>query len=203
LHVGAQSSGSADDPLKEWTAACHRVLGGAALDVNPFRHLPDYYGFQNCADDGFRNAARTLQARITQYGRSNSEVREWARAQVAVFRNCSEETLVVPEPTGPAADSGIRADRAYQTAAAYFYAMQYDEAARRFQAIASDRSSPWRPYGRYLAARARIRRATLAADDQEAMRLFTSAEADLNATLDDPDAVAMHRAAQALLKHHG
>src|SRR6185436_16709960 len=58
----------------------------------------------------------------------------------------------------PAADALTRADRAYQTAAAYFYAMQYEEAESRFLAIAEDNSSPWRPYGRYLAARSLIRR---------------------------------------------
>ena len=88
-------------------------------------------------------------------------MREWVRAQDAVFANCQGDPLVLPDPAPPSADPLARADRAYQTAAAYFYATRYDEAAKRFQAIAADTTSPWRPYGRYLAARALIRSGTI------------------------------------------
>jgi hypothetical protein len=198
LHAGVEMSDSPDYPMREWTARCNRVLGGPAIGFDPFRRLPEYQQFQNCTDDAFRNAARTLEARIRQFRASSPEVRDWTRAQVAVFRNCSEETLVLPERAATA-ESVIRADRAYQTAAAYFYAMQYEEAARRFRAIAGDRSSPWRPYGRYLAARANIRLATVPAGHRQASDAFTKAEADLKATLDDPDAARLHRSAQSLL----
>ncbi len=193
------ADGTTDAPLQEWTAACRRVLGDADLGFDPFRRLPEYQQFWNCTDDGFRTALRTLEARVRQFGASSAEVRGWTGAQVAVFRNCSEEMLVLPEPAAPSAHPIIRADREYQTAAAYFYAMQYEEAGRRFRAIAEDRSSPWRPYGRYLAARANIRLATVAAENRPASRSFADAEADLHATLDDPEASPLHRPAQALL----
>jgi hypothetical protein len=76
-------------------------------------------------------------------------VKDWARAQAAVFRNCGDGDLVLPDAAPEWADDLLRADRDYQTAAAHFYAMRYEEAAQRFRAIASDSRSPWRPYGRY------------------------------------------------------
>ena len=49
--------------------------------------------------------------------------------------------------------------RAYQTAAATFYAKKFDEAAQQFVAISADKTSPWRDWGAYLAARATVRKA--------------------------------------------
>ena len=67
-----------------------------------------------------------------------------------------------PPPSRPT--QRMKADRDYQTAAAYFYATQYDEAAGRFRAIAGNAASPWRPSGRYMAARALIRSVTVPVD---------------------------------------
>ena len=107
------------------------------------------------------SAVRTLTARVAQYGESSPQARDWIRAQNAVFSNCSGDSLVLPEPAPASADPLTRADRAYQAAAAYFYGLHYDEAVTRFRAIAGDTSSPWRPYGRYMAARALIRQAVV------------------------------------------
>jgi hypothetical protein len=38
----------------------------------------------------------------------------------------------------------VQADRAYQIAAAHFYAGDFDVAARMFRDIANDPTSPWR-----------------------------------------------------------
>ena len=97
----------------------------------------------------------------------------WLTGQDAVFANCSAAGVqkgadwIVPEPVLPAqADAAappwLRADRAYQTAAALFYAGRFAQARERFLAIAADKSSPWQPLGSYLAARCLLRQATLA-----------------------------------------
>src|SRR5262249_9017481 len=96
--------------------------------------------------------------------------------------------------------------RDYQIATAAFYAMQYEDAGRRFRAIASSAASPWRIYGRYLAARASIRSATMADDgtpEQRARseRLLAQAEADLNATLQDPSGAFVHSWARQMLAY--
>src|SRR6185295_1242690 len=155
-----------------------RVLG-APKEYSVFvqyRNIGDNYeSILNCPDDAFVTAVRTLAAREQRYGASNVDiVRDWTRAQVAVFSNCpspevrtnpAPNTLepVLPDPAPPDADPLVRADRGYQTAAAYFYGLRYEEAARRFREIAADPTSPWRIYGRYLAARATLRRATVEA----------------------------------------
>ncbi len=59
----------------------------------------------------------------------------------------------------PPADSPalLIQDRAYQRAAAKLYEGRYVNAAAAFNAIAADAQSPWQPWGRYLALRARLR----------------------------------------------
>ena len=51
----------------------------------------------------------------------------------------------------------MRADRAYQIAAANFYAANFDEALKGFAAIAADANSPWQRNAVYLVARALTR----------------------------------------------
>ena len=99
--------------------------------------------------------------RATRDGARSRETIDWLTAQAAVFQNCAAGPLVLPPPAVFETDARAKADRDYQTAAAYFYATQYDEAAGRFRAIASNASSPWRPSGRYMAARALIRSVTV------------------------------------------
>ena len=124
---------------------------------------------------------------------------EWIAAQDAVFANCAGGPLVLPQLPS-SASAILRADYEYQTAAAYFYATEYAEAARRFRQIALTQSSPWQRYGHYLAARAMIRHATVP-DRSEAERdkLLESAEAQLQEVLRDDSAAALHDSAQGLL----
>jgi hypothetical protein len=158
----------------------------------------DYQSIRNCLDDAFASAIRTGQARVSHYnGAASPQVREWARAQDAVFANCKGEPLVLPEPAPSTADPLARADRAYQTAAAYFYATKYDEAATRFRAIAADTTSPWRPYGGYLAARALIRSGTI--PQKLAPAPLAAAENELRRVLEDPGAASLHASARGLL----
>jgi hypothetical protein len=114
-----------------------------------------------------------------------------------VFANCQGDPLVLPDPAPPSADPMARADRAYQTAAAYFYATRYDEAATRFRAIGADTTSPWRPYGRYLAARALIRSGMI--PEKLDPGPLTAAGNELRRVLEDPGAASLHASARGLL----
>ena len=165
------------------------------------RRLIDYQTPPNCLEDAYAMALRTLQSRQEQYGNDSSTVRDWVRAQDAVFANCDEEPLKLPEPAPASADALTKADRAYQTAAAYFYSFEFDEAARRFRAIADDASSPWRPYGKYLAARAHLRTVTMGSfTDGAPAALYESAGKEFEAVLADPVAAPLHDSARALLR---
>lgn len=196
-------------PVEEWSELADAVLNRQP-DTDPAmrrlfnqsRRIRDYQSIENCPDAAFANARNTLTARIARFGRSSPEVQAWTRAQVAVFSNCGGEGLVLPEAAPSSADPVILADSAYQTAAAYFYATRYEEAEQRFRTIAADASSPWRKYGRYLAARSSIRMATVTLDDpaQAAGRL-TIAETDLKAVLDDAAAASLHNSARGLLDY--
>jgi hypothetical protein len=162
------------------------------------RGLPDYQSFENCLDDAFLKAVDTLRARTARFGAESSELGEWVRAQDAVFANCGGKDLVLPEPASATADALTRADRAYQTAAAYFYGMRYEEAEKRFRAIAADPASPWRIYGHYLAARSVIRAATIP-NAPAAAAAFANAQEDLRRVVADATARPLHDSAHGLL----
>lgn len=119
-----------------------------------------YINFQNCLDDAFLTATATLTARAKQWGADDNETKDWLTAQDIVFSNCSgpaAEPALAPR----SASALLKADRAYQFAAASFYAGAYDQAHKRFLAIAKDTASPWHPIAPYLAARATLRDATV------------------------------------------
>src|SRR6185503_49773 len=113
---------------------------GAARSIDVNRIVGEsYQSIQNCLDDAFASAMVTAKARLASFGgAASSQMREWLRAQDAVFTNCPGGPLVLPEPAPAGADALTKADRAYQTAAAYFYATRYAEAASGFRAIAGD-----------------------------------------------------------------
>src|SRR5262249_39790490 len=125
-----------------------------------------------------------------------------------VFENCSGGSGFPPQPKEaviPAAahaqdPAEIRADRAYQIAAAHFYASDLDAAQTAFEAIAQDASSPYHELAEYLIARVLVRRGTLFAEDgPRAHDALVQAEAQLRKILTDGDLQAMHPAAQRLL----
>jgi hypothetical protein len=209
--VPSASSSAGDrepSPIRQWAALQDSLLGTKMsaedhgdLYARHFKHLPGGYAeFVNCPDAAFSHALRTARARTTRFGEASPEMREWARAQAAVFANCHDDKFVMPDAALPSAGPLLRADRAYQIAAAYFYGMQFEQAETWFHAIATDASSPWRPYGRYLAARANIRRATILHDTRaRAAEWFGKAATDLQRVLADPAAAEIHRSARGLL----
>src|SRR5207253_2939977 len=98
----------------------------------------------------------TLENRIKEFGEGSSVVKEWVRAQDTVFSNCSGGHAI-PAEAGKNDPPLIRADRAYQTGAAYFYGADFKDAEATFHSIALDKSSPWSGIANYLEARAIVR----------------------------------------------
>ncbi|MEM7354116.1 MAG: hypothetical protein AAF657_25155, partial [Acidobacteriota bacterium] len=130
--------------------------------------------------------AATLSARIERFGVASREVRAWVDAQDQVFANCSAGESIPPS-LDESWDPLLRADRAYQIAAAHFYATDYIEAERLFRAISKDSGSPWRDLSAYLVARAQIRGGR-----------FADAERELQHVIAAPSLAAMHEPAQRL-----
>ena len=115
--------------------------------------------YQNCQADAFRNAAVTLQSRAKTWGEKSPELADWLKGQDAVFANCQTKALSLPSAAPAAGPALLKADRAYQIAAAEFYAAQFVQARKAFEAIGQDASSPWSGLARYLAARCLVRQA--------------------------------------------
>ena len=133
-------------------------------DVYVERKVPgnDYQTFANCLDDAFANADATLADRRAHYARPGQpdppEIANWIAGQQAVFSNCPGAGQT-PQPAPDNAPLWLRQDRAYQSAAAAFYNLDYSTALTDFRAIAADHASPWSPLAHYLIARTYIRKA--------------------------------------------
>jgi len=117
---------------------------------------PDYL---NCPNAAFENAVMTLKKRAGVWGGQSRWVADWIHGQDMVFSNCDGKSLGTPTTAPADGPVLLRADREYQIASAMFYAKQFDEAAQRFEAIASEKDSPWSGWGEYLAARSTVRKA--------------------------------------------
>ena len=159
-----------------------------------------FSGYLNCTADAFQNAALTVKGRAQRFGVGAPVMRDWVAAQNAVFSNCAK-TQSLPEAAPANADSLIKADRAYQTAAAHFYRGEFSDARAEFLEIAQDHASPWSTIAPYLAARTSIRQATVSAPEDKPPdpKLLAQAEVELRAILADKKASAIHPAAQRTL----
>ncbi len=195
------------DAIDQWKKARASVAGGAAApDINSFKGLSGdgfYLNYLNCGDDAFRTAAKTLGDRVGRFGAQSPVVKQWVAAQDEVFANCAGGPSI-PAAIEGSADAWARADRAYQIAAAHFYAGDYDIAGKMFQSITEDRASPWRESASYLAARCVVRKATLSVKGQGFDRdQLAAAGAQLQKILNDPAQKAMYPAARRLLDYVG
>jgi hypothetical protein len=192
--------------IKTWSDVRAQIAeGGTPPQINVFKALEArngqfyYHVYMNCPADAFLTAARTLTERIGQFGADSAEVREWVRAQDRVFGNCSG-AQAIPDPASPQSPAILRADRAYQTAAAHFYAGNFATAEAMFRDIANDPSSPWRQIAPYLAARALLRRGSLIPRYDEVDRAaLAQAAQQLHTVLHDQTLQAVHPAARRLL----
>ena len=198
------NGGELDDSawIKKWLDARNQVPGlAASAEIRAFRNREkpnEYESFLNCQEDAFDNAIATLNERIKRFGADSTQVRDWIAAQDTVFSNCKGGRQI-PDSTQTDQDALIRADRAYQIAAANFYAGSFDEARQQFDAIARNQSSPWHGKAQYLAARSLLRKGSFADKDDERVPPLTEAETRLNAILKDKSLASSHPAAVRLL----
>lgn len=132
--------------------------------------------YQNCKKDAFRTATATLESRAKVWGAHSAALANWIQGQDAVFSNCGTDSddisypsskpkivAVFPSPAPSGSPLLLQRDRAYQMAAAEFYAGKFTSAISSFQAIAQDTASPWRGIARYMVARTLIRDAFFSA----------------------------------------
>jgi hypothetical protein len=187
--------------IKSWVTARQGVTGiGAAPQISVYRHREkpnEYETYVNCQKDAFETAASTLAERIRKFGADSSAVKDWVAAQDEVFANCSEGQHVPATPPADA-DPVIRADRAYQIAAANFYAANFDDSQKLFDSIANDANSPWRQTSAYLSARVLLRKASLGTPEKKSESL-TQAEDALKKVLSDRSLAKVHPASTKLL----
>jgi hypothetical protein len=178
-----------------WNAARQKVLGPAPPEkyAAPRRRPDAIARFDvSCFPNAYRNAAAVLTQRIAEHGVRDPSVREWTVGQDAVLANCeSDAPLPADVPDAPA---WLKADRAYQIAAAHFYRFDYETAGRLFAAIGQDASSPWRKVSRYLVARAAVH-AAIAAHTADAGAM---ARAAIAALASDPEVAEFHADAPRL-----
>jgi hypothetical protein len=198
-------SSQVSEGLGQWEKARDRVTGsGTSHGITPYKTITGdnyYIAFVNCNDDAFANAAKTLEDRIRSASVQSPAVKDWVAAQDQVFTNCSGGPAI-PASLGSDATPLAQADRAYQIAAANFYAGTLDVAEQMFRAIGDNRGSPWSAGAPYLVARALVRKATLGVKGQGVDReKLTAAEAYLQSILNDPARSAVHPAARRLLDY--
>jgi hypothetical protein len=185
----------------EWKVARSKVPGvGTAPAIDVYRQIPgsQWEHYLNCPEDAFRAAANTLEQRFKTFGPDHPGVKSWVAAQDAVFSNCSKGETIPPPPEATLPPL-LKADRAYQIAAAYFYAGNLEEAEKRFREIAADSSSPWSDISPYLVARTLIRKATLRAELGANPEVLEQAETQLRSVLNDGSRKQFQPAAARLL----
>src|SRR5262249_28201961 len=119
------------DAVTSWNDLRKRVAGvPPAQDIRyaAYRRRPeDMQLFDvSCLPNAYRNSAAALRARIAEHGANSPLVRDWVIGQDAVLLNCNTDSALPDEL--PNAPPWLKADRAYQIAAAYFYRLDYARA---------------------------------------------------------------------------
>ncbi|MGI9035147.1 MAG: hypothetical protein ACR2GD_03800 [Pyrinomonadaceae bacterium] len=156
----------------------------APLDKNSYefyqyrdleKQYKGYVYFKNCTANALEVAAKTLKNRADSYGLENENVREWLRGQDTVFSNCAKGENI-PANVAEDAPQWLKDDRAYQIAAADFYAGKFTEAAERFDSIASNPNSAWHELSDYLVGRTLIRQASFADTETDSKTYLERAE---------------------------
>ncbi|HYV25363.1 MAG TPA: hypothetical protein VE969_09015 [Pyrinomonadaceae bacterium] len=199
--LNLSSDGGSDDWSKQWNEARAKVPGTQPVQFDTYRNREkpnEYESFLNCQQDALKNAEALLSERITRFGADSAQVHDWLAAQDIVFLNCHEGQHI-PQPVAAEAEQLVRADRAYQIAAANFYATNYDEARQQFDAIAKEKTSPYRIIAPYLAARAMLRKGSFAEKPEEKTAALTDAENRFAAILKDNSLARAHDISARLL----
>jgi len=174
------------DAETSWTDLRKRVAGvppARDMRYGGYRRRPeDMQLFDvSCFPNAYRNSAATLRARIAEHGANSALLRDWVIGQDAVLLNCYEDSPL-PEELPPNAPAWLKADLAYQIAAAYFYRLDYTRAGQLFAEIGRDASSPWQKTARYLVARCAVH----AAIEDKTPKLIADAQQAIDALATDP-----------------
>lgn len=219
--LGDSSGSETDSSVQLWQTNRNKALGIKPDDkadrLYPYRSAganDDYNPFLNCNDNAFKQAVTTLQAKVAKFGAGSAAVKEWLSAQDSVFCHCSapqydyktkspgkEPPLPAPAPAD--ASEEVKRERAYQIAAANFYAKNFDESAKLFGAIALDGGSPYQKISAYLVARSLIRKATVSTDKGIDQVALAAAHNKLLELQSDPTMTAMKEGIEGLLNFVG
>ena len=155
-----------------------------AVPPTPVYNQEDYTYSSVVYGDAWLHAAKTYWDRKRKWGEGTPQLKEWMTGQQSVF------ALERPRDLEESADPLLKANRAYQQAAFYFYSGNYAAAVTAFLTIAADPSSEWRTWGKYLAARSKLRSNSLA-----------EAKSLLDEIIADSSLSERHRASKRLLSH--
>ena len=156
---------------------------------------------ENCHDDAFLHATRTLEQLKKKWGHKDPRTFDWVAAQDRVFSLCSgsgymvDGTIGFPDPPNAKMDPLLASHRRYQIAASYFYSGQYRNASAAFEQIAKEPGSPWREMAPYLVARSLLRAMTFQTDPSAR----GESKEKLLAILKDPKQQRWHKASSRLL----
>jgi hypothetical protein len=210
-HWNQQAAGqkkSYPSPMDTWIASRSNYGPPAFVAQQKNSQLPDrldgsdYYGLMppHCYGDAFRVATATLNARAKTWGDKSPDLVDWLKGQDAVFANCIEGNTFMPPSPHDGASTLLKADRAYQIAAAQFYAKKLDDARKGFEAIGQDAQSPWRGIARFVAARCIVQQAFNAGPKNDAAlisifdpKLMRQAADRLNSLLkENPPGISHH-----------
>ena len=172
------------EPVKAWIAARKLVAppDEKLPDIYTDRNFGGYNFFPNCTRNAFEVAVQILNDRAASHGAEDPNVREWLRGQDQVFEICSSGSTF-PREAGPDAPAWLQKDRDYQLAAAHFYALNFDEAIKRFEQIASDNESSWRETADYLVGRTLVRQASLSKNEKTSQEIYGRAELHLESVV--------------------
>src|SRR5262249_29380708 len=92
-----------DAVIAAWVAA-GKVVVPEEKDLPPIyadRRHGGFDFFPNCTGNAFEVATQTLKDRVTSYGATDPNVRNWLAAQDTVFKNCADGSEAPqPAPTG-------------------------------------------------------------------------------------------------------
>ncbi len=179
----SHDDGSFEPDPAPWRTARVEIAGGPGpAIVNGWNSSGGWT--PNCLADAFSTAAATLRDREARWGARSADLASWIEAQDAVFSNCGNVPGRTPASLPDSASEELRHDRDYQLAAAAFYAGHYEDAERRFRAIAADEASPWAVTARYLVVRT-LTRAAQRGREHPDRALLDRASAEARALLAD------------------
>jgi hypothetical protein len=189
--------------INKWNEARKAAGATAPAQISVYRRREkprEYESFLNCQVDAFVNAENLLNERVRLFGVNSPQVQSWLAAQDAVFANCGEGRQIPKDAATELPDLPqlLRADRAYQIAAANFYSTNFDEAKQQFEAIARDKNSPYHIIAPYMAARSMLRKGSFAEKAEDGQPFLIDAENRLGAILKDNTLKLSHHAAGRL-----